>query len=47
MTTLAVKATDELIVDGVTYQVDGPPLVRFDADGVAHHVTVMCVRQEG
>lgn len=45
----AVNATpgDEVKVDGVTYQIDGPVQPKRDPYGVLHHVTVMCKRQAG
>lgn len=43
---LAARPGDEVKVDGVTWQIDGPVQPKRDIGGV-HHVTVMCKRQAG
>lgn len=30
-----------------TFQVQGPPMPKYDLDGSVHHVTVMCTRKAG
>lgn len=43
---LAAKPGGELKFDGVTYQIDGPIMPRYNRAGL-HHVTIMCKRQVG
>ena len=42
--TLNVVAGDEILYDGVRFQVDGPILPKYDMDGQVDHVTIMCKR---
>jgi hypothetical protein len=43
---LAAQPTDEVKVDGVEYQIEGPVQPKHDWDGSVHHVTIMCKRQQ-
>jgi len=43
-TVLNVVAGDEILHDGVRFQVDGPILPKYDMDGDVEHVTIMCKR---
>ncbi|MBK8772560.1 MAG: hypothetical protein IPM06_19340 [Rhizobiales bacterium] len=42
---LAAEPDGELVVDGVTYQIVGPPMPKVDLSGETDHVTVVCKRQ--
>ncbi|OBK09008.1 hypothetical protein A5746_00825 [Mycolicibacterium conceptionense] len=44
---LAAEPTGELKHNGVTYQIDGPIMPKYDLAGGVHHVTIMCKRQAG
>lgn len=40
-------ATDRVVWQGVTYEVDGPPATWFDLNGVADHVAAVIKRLAG
>lgn len=44
---MAMQAPDELVVDGVTYLVEGAAMPKYDTDGTVDHVTIICKYQEG
>lgn len=43
-TVLNVVAGDEILCDGVRYQVDGEVMPKYDMAGAVEHVTIMCKR---
>ena len=45
-TVLNAEPNGEVIVDGVTYRIEGPVMPKPDMYGSLHHVTVMCRKQE-
>lgn len=44
---LAAQPTGELVYGGRVFQIDGPPMPKFDLHGQIHHVTIMGKRQAG
>jgi len=44
---IAANSTGELKVGGVTYQIDGPAMPKFDRAGAIHKVLILCKRQVG